>query len=571
VPFGVKIMENGEVLNGKEEFEKYLESENVGTPTVGEVRKCTVLSSGTEYVIVDLSAKTEGMITKRELVRNPESYKPGETIEAMVINYKGEEEGARTYLSERRFMIPKLLEEVRKSMEEKKTVKGYVTKKVRGGYTVEIEGALSAFLPGSQASSLNNISNEDLVKKEFEFEVINFEERNNGNNIVLSMDTIAKKQVEDFLNGVNVGDKLTGVIKDITSFGAFVDVGPMTALLPRSEISWDKNVNFKDKFSVGDKIECVVISKDTVNRKMSISLKRLSNDPWDDIEAKYPVGTVVNATVTGIAPYGVFVKISDGIKGLVRSEDIFWGNYRRNLKDYFHENENVKVEVTEIDKNRRRISFSIKDVEGDPWNGIEEKYHVGDAVKTKVEKILDTGVILGIEEEVSGFAHISELSWNFVKNPSDLFKKNQEVEAKILEINPEKRRMKLSVKRLQKDPWEELAKNVKMGTPVDCEVVNLKNSGAILRVVDFNVEGFLPKSQFYEGIKVGDTFKAKVHKISYNPQLDERDMVVTIKGEPTEQVSHAKKESPKEDEFFNQGPMRTTIGEMVNQKGEKQS
>ncbi len=562
-------MENGEVLNSSEEFKRYIDSEeNIGTPTPGEVRKCTILSSGTEYVIVDLSAKTEGIITKKDLVKNPEDYKPGDVIEAVVINYKGEEEGARTYLSERKFVIPKLLEEVKKSLEEKKPVKGHVTKKVRGGYTVEIGGVLSAFLPGSQASYLNSISNDDLVKKEFEFEVINFEDRNNGHNIVLSMDALVKKQVEEFLNGINVGDKVSGTVKDITSFGAFVDVGPMTALLPRSEISWDKSVSFKDKFRVGDKIEGVVISKDIANGKMSISLKRLSPDPWEDIEAKYPIGAVVDATVTGIAPYGVFVKISDGIKGLVRSEDIFWGNYRRNLKDYFHENDRVKVQVTEIDKNKRRISFSIKDVEGDPWNNIEEKYHVGDTVKTKVEKILDTGVILGIEDEVSGFAHISELSWNFVKNPADLFKKNQEVAAKILEINPEKRRIKLSVKRLQKDPWEELAKNVKIGTPVECEVVNLKNSGAILRVIDFNIEGFLPKSQFYEGIKVGDVFNAKVHKVSYNPQLDERDMVVTIKGEPAE-APHAKKESPKEEEFFNQGPMRTTIGEMVNQKGEK--
>ncbi len=562
-------MENGEVLNSSEEFKRYIDSEeNIGTPTPGEVRKCTILSSGTEYVIVDLSAKTEGIITKKELVKNPEDYKPGDVIEAVVINYKGEEEGARTYLSERKFVIPKLLEEVKKSLEEKKPVKGHVTKKVRGGYTVEIGGVLSAFLPGSQASYLNSISNDDLVKKEFEFEVINFEDRNNGHNIVLSMDSLVKKQVEEFLNGINVGDKVSGTVKDITSFGAFVDVGPMTALLPRSEISWDKSVSFKDKFRVGDKIEGVVISKDIANGKMSISLKRLSPDPWEDIEAKYPIGAVVDATVTGIAPYGVFVKISDGIKGLVRSEDIFWGNYRRNLKDYFHENDRVKVQVTEIDKNKRRISFSIKDVEGDPWNNIEEKYHVGDTVKTKVEKILDTGVILGIEDEVSGFAHISELSWNFVKNPADLFKKNQEVAAKILEINPEKRRIKLSVKRLQKDPWEELAKNVKIGTPVECEVVNLKNSGAILRVIDFNIEGFLPKSQFYEGIKVGDVLNAKVHKVSYNPQLDERDMVVTIKGEPAE-APHAKKESPKEEEFFNQGPMRTTIGEMVNQKGEK--
>ncbi|MGC9139374.1 S1 RNA-binding domain-containing protein [Athalassotoga sp.] len=558
-------MENGEAINGKNEFEEYLENENLGMPTVGEVRKCTVVSSGTEYVIVDLGAKTEGIITKKELVKEPQDYKSGDVIEAVVINYRGEEEGARTYLSEKRYLVPKILEEIKKNMEEKKPIKGRIIKKVRGGYTVEIQGTVSAFLPGSQASYLNNISNDELLKKEFEFEVINFEERNNGNNIVLSMDALVNKEVEKFLQSVNVGEKIKGVVKDITNFGVFIDVGPMIALIPRSEISWDRNVNLKEKFKIGEKVEGIVISKDVQNKKMSVSVKRLTEDPWEKIEEKYPVGSVVDATVTGIAPYGIFVKIDDGIKGLVRAENIFWGNTKRNLRDYFHENDQIKVEVTEIDKNKRRISFSVKDVKGDPWNNIEEKYHVGDTVKAKVEKVLDTGIILGIEDEISGFAHVSELSWNFVKNPSDLFRKNQEVEVKILDISPEKRRMKLSVKRLQKDPWEELSKTVKIGTPVDCEVVNLKNSGAILRVVNYNVEGFLPKSQFYDGIKVGDLFKAKVHKVSYNPDLDERDMVVTIKDLP----DNSKKEDHKEEANFNQGPMRTTIEEMVNRKGEK--
>ncbi|BBJ28457.1 S1 RNA-binding domain-containing protein [Athalassotoga saccharophila] len=558
-------MENGEAINGKNEFEEYLENENLGMPTVGEIRKCTVVSSGTEYVIVDLGAKTEGIITKKELVKEPQDYKSGDIIDAVVINYRGEEEGARTYLSERRYLVPKILEEIKKSMEEKRPIKGHIIKKVRGGYTVEIQGAVSAFLPGSQASYLNNISNDELLKKEFEFEVINFEERNNGNNIVLSMDTLVNKEVEKFLQSVNVGEKIKGVVKDITNFGVFIDVGPMIALIPRSEISWDRNLNLKEKFKIGEKVEGIVISKDVQNKKMSVSVKRLTEDPWERIEEKYPVGSIVDATVTGIAPYGIFVKIGDGIKGLVRAENIFWGNTKRNLRDYFHENDQIKVEVTEIDKNKRRISFSVKDVKGDPWNNIEEKYHVGDTVKAKVEKVLDTGVILGIEDEISGFAHVSELSWNFVKNPSDLFRKNQEVEVKILDISPEKRRMKLSVKRLLKDPWEELSKTVKIGTPVDCEVVNLKNSGAILRIVNYNVEGFLPKSQFYDGIKVGDLFKAKVHKVSYNPDLDERDMVVTIKDLP----DNSKKEDHKEEANFNQGPMRTTIEELVNRKGEK--
>jgi small subunit ribosomal protein S1 len=566
-------MENGENMDTNEELKKYLESENVGTPEVGETRKCTVISSGTDFVVVDLLAKTEGIIGKKDLVRDPTSYRPGDLINAVVINYKGEEEGGRTYLSEKKFVIPNLLKELKTSMEEKKPVKGHITKKVRGGYSVEIEGALLAFLPGSQASALNNLSTSDMMNKEFDFEIINFEERNNGNNIVLSLDSLMGKKTEQFLEGIQVGQKISGTVKDITDFGIFVDVGQMTALLPKSEVSWERDQNLKNKFHPGDKIEAVVISKDPINKKMSISSKRLSEDPWEKVEEQYPIGTVIDAVVDSIKPYGILVRTGNGIKGLVRSSDIFWGNYKRNLKDYFQEDQNVRVEVTEIDKAKKRISFSIKDVNGDPWEGIEDRYHVDEVIDTKVEKILDNGVILGISEGVSGFAHISELSWNFVKRPGDLFKKNQNVKAQIIEISPETRRMKLSVKRLLDDIWADLSKNVKIGTPVECEIINIKNSGAIVRVANYNVEGFLPKSQFYDGIKPGDTFSAKIHKISYNPALDERDMVVTIKDENAE-VPNRKKENHEpheihEENFTAQGPMRTTIGDMVNKKREE--
>ncbi len=578
-------MENGENFEtSNDELKQYLENKNVGTPEIGEHRKCIVISSGSDYVVVDLSAKTEGIISKKDLVKNPQTYRPGDVIDAIVINYKGEEENGRTYLSEKKFVVPNLLAEVKKSMEEKKPVKGYITRKVRGGYSVEINNALSAFLPGSQASALNNLSNSELVNKEFNFEVINFEERNNGNNIVLSLDSLIGKKTEEFLQNIQIGHQISGIVKDITNFGVFVDVGSMTALLPRSEVSWDRDSNLQGKFHIGDKIDAVVISKDPDKKKMSISVKRLSEDPWEKIEEKYPVGSVVDALVDGIAPYGIFVKTKDGIRGLVRSSDIFWGNYKRNLRDTFQENQEVKVEVTEIERARRRISFSIKSVNGDPWKNIEERYHIGDVVDTKVEKILDNGIILGIEEGISGFAHVSELSWNFVKHPNELFKKGQAVKTQILEISPETRRMKLSVKKLMPDIWEDLSKNVKIGTPVECEVVSLKNSGAIVRVINYNVEGFLPKSQFYDGIKVGDTFNAKVHKISYNPELDERDMVVTIKEESTEQSNKRKEmrdrdsREPRESRelreqhdanFVNQGPMRTTIGDMVNRKREE--
>ncbi len=569
------LYESGEKMENSEKFEKetneeleeYLQNnENLGTPRPGEVRKCTVIQIGPEYMIVDVSAKTEGMINVRDLVKTPESYKPGDVIEAIVTSYRGDDE-SKLYLSEKKYVMRQLLNELKKGGKGT-IVKGHVVRKVRGGYNVEIGGAISAFLPGSQASSLNSVDPSKLIEQEYDFEVVTFEQRKRGKsyNIVLSRDALLNKERAEFLNSIQEGQKISGKVDEITDFGVFVDVGPMTALLPRSEISWDKNVNIKEKFHVGDEVEAMVISKDPEKGKMSLSTKRLMPDPWEKIESKYPVGTVTDATITGIVPFGVFVKVEEGVKGLVHASEIFYGNYRRNLKDYFEEGQNVKVEVIDLDVPKRRISFSIRKVEGDPWEGVEERHHVGETLESKVVKLLDNGVILEVEDGVSGFAHISELSWNFVKKPSDILKKGQTIDAKILEIDPESRRMRLSIKRTMEDPWEKLSKEVKPGTPVECEIVSVKNSGAIVKVLDYNVEGFLPRSHFSGEIEEGKTVKAKVHKVSYNPKLDERDMVITLKDN-----FNSKKESKKKEEsFFNTGPMTTTIGDMVNQKSEKQ-
>lgn len=562
-------MENSENMEREtnEELEKYLQNnENLGTPQPGEVRKCTVIQVDSEHMIVDVSAKTEGMINVRDLVKAPEEYKPGDVIEAVVTSYRGDDE-SKLYLSERKYVIRQLLSELKKSGKGK-VVKGYIVRKVRGGYNVEIGGALSAFLPGSQASSLNSVDPSKLIDQEYEFEVITFEQRRRGKsyNIVLSRDSMINKKRAEFLNSIQEGQKIKGKVDEITDFGVFVDVGVMTALLPRSEITWDKSVNIKEKFHIGDEIEAIVISKEPEKGKMSLSTKRLTSDPWEDIESKYPVGTVTDAIVTGVVPFGIFVKIEEGIKGLVHASEIFYGNYRRNLKDYFEEGQNVKVEVIDLDIPKRRISFSIKRVVGDPWEGVEERHHIGETLESKVVKLLDNGVILEVEDGVSGFAHISELSWNFVKKPSDLLKKGQTVNAKILEIDPESRRMRLSVKRTMDDPWEKLAEEVKPGTPVDCEIVSVKNSGAIVKVLNYDVEGFLPRSHFSGDIEEGKTVKAKVHKVSYNPKLDERDMVITLK----DNFSSKKESKKKEESFFNSAPMTTTIGDMVNQKSEEQ-
>ncbi len=556
-------MENGE---RNEEMEKYLQDEELGTPSIGEVRKCRVVQVDADKIIVDVSAKTEGFISERYLVKDIKDYKVGDTLEAVVTRYKNDEE-SRLYLSEKRYVARKILDELKKTGKGT-IVKGRIVRKVRGGYSVEIEGALSAFLPGSQASSLNSLSPSELTKREYEFEVITFEQRGNGrNNIVLSRDALLNKERKEFLTNVEEGQILKGRVTGVENFGVFIDVGAMTALLPRSEVTWEKNVNLREKFHVGDEIEAKVISKDVENGKMSLSLKQMVPDPWENIEEKYPVGSVTEAVVSGIAPFGIFVKVDDSIKGLVHSTEI---PYEDHCKKY-EVGQHVKVEIINIDTKDRRISFSIRKVkekeEEELWKDVDDLYHVGDIVEAEVVKFLKNGVLLKLEKGITGFAHISEISWHFVKNPSDVLKMCENVKVKVLSIEPETKRIRLSVKRTTPDPWEKLAQEVKPGTPVECEIISVKNSGAIVRVVDYNVEGFLPKSHFVDGVEEGKTFKGKIHKVTYNPELDERDMVVTLRDDVAPQQTNEHKEK---DSFLTSKPLTTTIGEMVREKSEEQ-
>ena len=551
-------MENGEK---NEEIEKFLQEEGLATPSIGEVRKCKVIQVDKDRIIVDVSAKTEGFISKGYLVKDISEYKPGDVIEAVVTRYKNDEEG-RLYLSEKKYASKKLLDELRKGGKGT-IVKGKIVRKVRGGYSVEIGGALSAFLPGSQASSLNSLDPSELTKHEYEFEVITFEERGRGrNNIVISRDSMLNKEKEKFLNSIEENQTIKGKVAEITNFGVFIDVGAMTALLPRSEVSWEKNVNLKNMFHIGDEVEALVISKDVQKGKMSLSLKRMTPDPWENIEEKYPVGSRVKAVISGKASFGLFVRLEDGIKGLVHSSEIPYDDHCRE----YVKGQEIEVEVLNVDPQERKISFSIKKIreklEEEAWKDVEDRYHVGDVVEVEVVKFLRNGVLLKVDEGITGFSHISELSWHFVKRPSEILKMCGKTKAKILSIEPESKRMRLSVKRTTPDPWEELAKEVKVGTPVKCEIISVKNSGAIVRVIDYNVEGFLPKSQFVDGVKEGKIFKGKVHKVTYNPELDERDMVVTLKDEET-----IGKES---ETYLNSKPMTTTIEDMVNEKREEQ-
>lgn len=299
---------------------------------------------------------------------------------------------------------------------------------------------------------------------------------------MVSRDSLLNKEKEEFLNSVQENEKIKGKVAEITNFGVFIDIGPMTALLPRSEVSWEKSVNLKNMFHVGDEVEALIISKDVPNGKMSLSLKRMKPDPWENIEERYPVGSVVKATISGKASFGLFVKLEDGIKGLVHSTEIPSDDHCKEFK----EGEEIEVEVLKIDPEERKISFSIKKVkerlEEEAWKTVEEKYHVGDVVEAEVVKFLRNGVLLKIDEGITGFSHISELSWHFVKKPSEVLKMCEKTKVKILSIEPESKRIRLSVKRTTPDPWEELIKEVKPGMPVQCEIISVKNSGAIVRL-----------------------------------------------------------------------------------------
>jgi ribosomal protein S1 len=527
------------------DFERYLDFTELGP---GQVVEATVTGvDPAEGLSVDFGGKQEGRIQPSELVREPSSYRVGEKITAQILKINDEEGYA--LLSEMRPYRRMAERKVKEAKDSGAPVKGQFVQQVSGGYIVKLFNVLDAFLPGSESLLRRDA---EIPQGEHDFLVIDYVSGRRGR-IVVSRKALIERQVQSFFESHKVGDVVEAKVERVRTSGAILKVGPLTATLPREEVSHDPSVSIHDALKEGESVKVKIVKLDPAQRLIEVSLKALEPDPWQTAAEKYRVGTIVRGVVKNIVPFGVFVNLEPGLDGLIHVSEIFWGSKKVDLKKFFKPGQMVEAEVVEVDPKKRRLALSYKRAQGDPWENVTERYKEGDIVEGTILKILPTGLIVEIEDGVTGLVPKSELSWNKVSDPSKLFRERQSLKMKILSIDPQNRRMRLSVKQTMPDPWEKAAETLKEGSVARAIVKAKLNSGYVLQLKDFSVEAFMPSSHAPEEMKGGTEIEVLVLRI-----IPERRKIL---------VSQKKLEEMKDYEEYKKqmGGSQKTLGDLLKE------
>ena len=488
----------------------------------GEVVTGRIISVDKDYVLVDIGYKSEGQIKIQEFQDEDGNLiaKEGDLVDVLVEWWDDEEE--RVVLSKEKATKVKVWEDIKKSYDEDQIVKGVIVSRVKGGFSVDI--GVQAFLPGSQAD-LRPIRNlDEMVGKTFSFKILKYNRKRS--NIVLSRRVILEEERDskrsETLESIEDGKIIDGIVKNITEYGVFVDLGGVDGLLHITDISWGRVKHPSELFSVGDKITVKVLSFDIERERVSLGMKQLTEDPWLAATEKYPIGSRVNGKVVSLTDYGSFVELEEGIEGLIHVSEMSWTRKIRHPSKVVSVGDVVETVVLDIKPESRRISLGMKQVVPNPWDVISEKYPVGTTIEGKIKNITDFGLFIGIGEGIDGLVHISDISWiKRIKHPSELYKKGDVVQAIVLDIEKENERFSLGIKQLQEDPWKTVAERYEVGKEITGTVTNLTDFGVFVEIEE-GIEGLVHVSEISkEKIKtpigkfsIGDVITAKVMNIN---------------------------------------------------------
>lgn len=499
----------------------------------GEVTMGKIISVDKDHVLVDIGYKSEGQIDIHEFLDESGTARAevGDAVEVMVEFWDDEEEVV--ILSKEKAEKIKVWDAIKKAYDEDSTVEGVIMNRVKGGFSVDI--GVQAFLPGSQAD-LRPIRNlDDMVGKSFEFKILKFNRKRS--NIVLSRRVILEAEREAMraatLASIEEGKVVEGIVKNITEYGVFVDLGGVDGLLHITDISWGRVKHPSELFAIADKITVKILSLDIEKERVSLGMKQLTQDPWTTAAEKYPVGSHIHGRVVSLTDYGAFVELEEGIEGLIHVSEMSWTRKIRHPSKVVSAGEDVEAVVLDIKPDQRRISLGMKQVVPNPWDVISEKYPVGTTIEGKIKNITDFGLFIGIDEGIDGLVHISDISWTKrIKHPSEIFKKGDVVQAIVLDIEKDNERFSLGIKQLQSDPWETVEERYDVGSEITGTVTNVTDFGVFVELEE-GIEGLVHVSEISkEKIKtpigkfnVGDVLTAKVMNIN----SDERRIGLSIK------------------------------------------
>ena len=484
------------IKKGKEEGEgfKELYEQSLQSVQMGGVLSGKVVQINTDSVMVDVGWKTEGYIPAREL-RDDQgniSVRVGDEIEVLVDR---RDQDGNLILSRDKAAKIKIWDDVKLACEKNTPISGTVVERVKGGLSVDI--GIPAFLPGSQVDIRPVRDLDRYVGQSFQFNVLKYDRKRN--NVVLSRRSILEKEHEaekyDTLQNIEEGKIIEGIIKNITDYGLFIDLGGIDGLLHVTDISWGRITRPSDHFSKGEKIRVQVLSFDREKERVALGLKQLTPNPWETIKDKYPIGSIIEGRVVNLTDYGVFVEIEPGVEGLIHVSEMFWTREIRHPSKILSVGQRINVMILDINIDTKRISLGLKQTTPNPWETLKEKYPEGTVIRGIVRNITNFGIFVGVEEGIDGLIHMSDISWKQrVRNPSEIFKKGQEIEAMVLNIDVEHEKFSLGLKQIEKNPWEELSVKYPPGTPVTGKVTNITDFGIFVEIEE-GIEGLVHISE----------------------------------------------------------------------------
>ncbi len=495
-----------------------------------------------DLVIVDIGYKSEGAIPIQEFPYD-ESHKPkvqvGDNIEILL--EAKEDDTGHCVLSKEKADRMKIWENIATAAEKDELVEGVVVAVVKGGLSVDI--GVKAFLPGSQVD-LRPVRNLDtLIGKKFQFKVIKFNKKRG--NIVLSRRALLEKERETMktrtLEGLQEGSVLNGIVKNITDYGAFIDLGGIDGLLHITDMSWGRVNHPSELFHVGDEVRVVVLKYEPESGRVSLGYKQTSTDPWIQASERYPIGTRVKGKVVSLTDYGAFIRIENGIEGLIHISEMSWTKRIKHPSKIVALGDEVEAVVLDIDATNKRISLGMKQIDPNPWTQLIEKYPVGTIIQGKISNITDFGVFVGVEEGIDGLVHISDLSWTTkLKHPSQLYDKGSEVKAVVLNIDVENERFSLGIKQLTNDPWRVVPGKYYLGSTHKAKVMKATENGAFIEL-EPGVESHLNKTEVPDEFAANpaDYLKAgnEVSVVVIDVDTQERNMTVSSKADPADYLS----------------------------------
>ena len=500
----------------------------------GEILKGKIVQIGEKDVLVDIGYKSEGSIQKSE-ISDSEKLEMGDEIDVMLESK--ENDYGMIVLSHEKARRLKSWQNIVENYKEGDVIEGKVTKKVRGGFMVDV--GMQAFLPASLSMMQEFSGGDNMVGESLTFKIvkINIPRKN----IVLSRKELVeekrKEEKQELLKSLNKDDIVRGIVRNITDFGAFVDIGGgITGLLHITDMSWGRVSHPSEVVNINDEIDVKVLDFDKETVKVSLGLKQVTANPWEDVADKYPEGTVIEGKVVNIMPYGIFVELDKGVEGLIHISEFSWSKKFNHPSEKFSLGDKVEAIVLKADKENQKLSLGIKQLEKNPWEGVGERYSVGDKIKGQINAVTDYGAFVELEKGVEGLVHVSDLSWTKrITHPKDRLKKDDDIEAIILSVDEQNKRIALGIKQLSQDPWDEIIKKYETDTVCEGKITNITNFGIFVELEE-DLEGLLhiseidlaPGQRMENFFKVDDVVKVRVihidgiqKKIALSNKLEE--------------------------------------------------